>query len=291
MICLQVGELKQFLLLAMTVNSYAKINIGLHILNKREDNFHNIITIFQEIDFYDQISIEKSDDFLFQSNVNWLDNTNNTCVKAFEIIKEKFPHISNVKIFLKKNIPTNAGLGGGSSNGTVVLKTLNELFCLDIPKEKLIELSNQISSDSPFFVDGGIQVGQGRGGELLPIKNTLNEEHILMILPDIKINTKDAYKKCLLKGKTNIKFAEMLNELKNNNLSSELFYNDFEGYVFKTHPEIGKIKLKILDLGAKYASLSGSGSTVFGIFSKKEDMLNAYQSFSPHFSTIITSPK
>ena len=196
-----------------------------------------------------------------------------------------------MKIFLKKNIPTNAGLGGGSSNGTVVLKTLNELFCLDIPKEKLIELSNQISSDSPFFVDGGIQVGQGTGGELLPIKNTLNEEHILMILPDIKINTKDAYKKCLLKGKTNIKFAEMLNELKNNNLSSELFYNDFEGYVFKTHPEIGKIKLKILDLGAKYASLSGSGSTVFGIFSKKEDMLNAYQSFSPHFSTIITGPK
>ena len=86
----------------MIVNSYAKINIGLHILDKREDNFHNIITIFQEIDFYDQISIEKSDDFLFQSNVNWLDNTNNTCVKAFEIIKEKFPHISNVKIFLKK---------------------------------------------------------------------------------------------------------------------------------------------------------------------------------------------
>ena len=275
----------------MIVNSYAKVNIGLHILNKREDNFHNIITIFQEIDFCDQISVEKSDDFIFQSSVEWLDNRNNTCVKAFEIIKENFPHISNVKIALKKNIPTNAGLGGGSSNGTIVLKTLNELFCLEISKEKLIEFSSKISSDSPFFVEGGLQVGQGRGEELLPIKNALNEQHILLVLPDIKINTKDAYKKCLLKGKTNIKFAEMLNELKNNNLSSELFYNDFEGYVFKTHPEIGKIKLKILDLGAKYASLSGSGSTVFGIFSKKEDMLNAYQSFSPHFSTIITSPK
>ena len=275
----------------MIVNSYAKINIGLHILNKREDNFHNIITIFQEIDFCDQISVEKSDDFIFQSNVDWLDNRNNTCVKAFEIIKDNFPHISNVKIALKKNIPTNAGLGGGSSNGTIVLKTLNELFCLEISKEKLIEFSSKISSDSPFFVEGGLQVGQGRGEELLPVKNALNEQHILLVLPDIKINTKDAYKKCLLKGKSNIKFAEMLNELKNNNLSSELFYNDFEGYVFTTHPEIGKIKLKILDLGAKYASLSGSGSTVFGIFSKKEDMLNAYQSFSPHFSTIITSPK
>ena len=275
----------------MIVSSYAKVNIGLHILNKREDNFHNIITIFQEIDFYDQISIEKSDNFIFESNVDWLDNKNNTCVKAFAIIKEEFPHISNVKIFLKKNVPTNAGLGGGSSNGTAVLKTLNELFSLNISTKKLVQLSNKISADSPFFVDGGMQCGQGTGDKLLRITNIFNEQHILLVLPDIKINTKDAYKKCLLKGKTNIKFADMLNELKNNNLSSELFYNDFEGYVFKTHPEIGKIKLKILDLGAKYASLSGSGSTVFGIFSKKEDMLNAYQSFSPHFSTIITGPK
>ena len=207
----------------MIVNSYAKVNIGLHILNKREDNFHNIITIFQEIDFCDQISVEKSDDFIFQSSVEWLDNRNNTCVKAFEIIKENFPHISNVKIALKKNIPTNAGLGGGSSNGTIVLKTLNELFCLEISKEKLIEFSSKISSDSPFFVQGGLQVGQGRGEELLPIKNALNEQHILLVLPDIKINTKDAYKKCLLKGKSNIKFAEMLNELKNNNLSCLLY--------------------------------------------------------------------
>ena len=275
----------------MTVNSYAKINIGLHILNKREDNFHNIITIFQEIDFCDQISIEKSDNFIFESNVDWLDSTNNTCVKAFSIIKEEFPHISNVKIFLKKNIPTNAGLGGGSSNGTVVLKILNELFSLNLSKEKLTKFSNKISADSPFFVSGGMQIGEGTGGELKPIDSPLKEHHILLVLPDIKIHTKNAYKKCLLKDKTNIKFAGMLNELKNNNLSSELFYNDFEGYVFKTHPEIGKIKLKILDLGAKYASLSGSGSTVFGIFSKKEDMLNAYQSFSPHFSTIITGPK
>ena len=275
----------------MIVNSYAKINIGLHILNKREDNFHNIITIFQEIDFCDQISIEKSDNFIFKSNVDWLDNKNNTCVKAFEIVKQEFPHISNVKIFLKKNVPTNAGLGGGSSNGTAVIKTLNKLFSLGISTKKLFQLSKKISADSPFFIEGGTQLGEGTGDKLLRIKDVLNERYILLVLPDVKINTKDAYKKCLLKDKTNIKFAEMLDELKNNNLSSELFYNDFEGYVFKTHPEIGKIKLKILDLGAKYASLSGSGSTVFGIFSKKEDMLNAYQSFSPHFSTIITGPK
>ena len=228
----------------MIVNSYAKINIGLHILNKREDNFHNIITIFQEIDFCDQISIEKSDNFIFKSNVDWLDNKNNTCVKAFEIVKQEFPHISNVKIFLKKNVPTNAGLGGGSSNGTAVIKTLNKLFSLGISTKKLFQLSKKISADSPFFIEGGTQFGEGTGDKLLRIKDILNERYILLVLPDVKINTKDAYKKCLLKDKTNIKFAEMLDELKNNNLSSELFYNDFEGYVFKTHPEIGKIKLK-----------------------------------------------
>ena len=136
----------------MIVNSYAKINIGLHILNKREDNFHNIITIFQEIDFCDQISIEKSDNFIFKSNVDWLDNKNNTCVKAFEIVKQEFPHISNVKIFLKKNVPTNAGLGGGSSNGTVMLKTLNKLFSLEISTKKLFQLSKKVSADSPFLL-------------------------------------------------------------------------------------------------------------------------------------------
>ena len=98
-------------------------------------------------------------------------------------------------------------------------------------------------------------------------------------------------KKYLVKGKTDVKLSQMLEELKLNNLSSELFYNDFEMYVFKTHPEIGKIKLEILDLGAKYASLSGSGSTVFGIFSDKQKAQKAQSFFSPHYSTIIANPK
>ena len=275
----------------MEINSYAKINLGLHILNKRQDSLHNIITVFQEIDFYDQISIEKSDDFIFETNVDWLDKKNNTCIQAFEATKEKFPNISNIKINLVKNIPTSAGLGGGSSNGTAVLKGMNELFALKMSQDELIELSKKISADSPFFVNGGLQVGEGTGGDLSPIESNLNDVYILLVMPDIKIDTKNAYKKCLLKDKTNIKFAGMLGELKNYDLSSELFYNDFEVYVFKTHPEIGKIKLTILDLGAKYASLSGSGSTVFGIFSNKKDALKAHQFFSPHFSTILTNPK
>lgn len=275
----------------MEINSYAKINLGLHILNKRQDEYHNIITVFQEIDFCDQISIEKSDDFIFETNVDWLDKKNNTCIQAFSATKQKFPNISNIKINLIKNIPPGAGLGGGSSNGTSILKGINELFALKMNHDELIELSKKISADSPFFVNGGLQIGEGTGGDLSPVESHLNGVYILLVMPDIKIDTKNAYKKCLLKDKTNIKFAGMLDELKNYDLSSELFYNDFEVYVFKTHPEIGKIKLTILDLGAKYASLSGSGSTVFGIFSNKKDALKAHQFFSPHFSTIITNPK
>ena len=273
------------------ISSYAKVNLGLHILNKRQDQYHNIITVFQEVDFCDQISIKKSDDFIFETNVDWLDKKNNTCIQAFNVTKEKFPNISNIKVNLVKNIPSGAGLGGGSSNGTAVLKGINKLFSLKMNEEELIKLSKKISADSPFFVNGGLQIGKGIGGDLSPVESNLNGVYILLVMPDIKIDTKNAYKKCLLKDKTNIKFAGMLDELKNYDLSSELFYNDFEVYVFTTHPEIGKIKLRILDLGAKYASLSGSGSTVFGIFSNKKDMLNAYHFFSPHFSTIITNPR
>jgi len=273
------------------ISSYAKVNLGLHILNKRQDQYHNIITVFQEVDFCDQIFIKKSDDFIFETNVDWLDKKNNTCIQAFNATKEKFPNISNIKVNLVKNIPSGAGLGGGSSNGTAVLKGINKLFSLKMNEEELIKLSKKISADSPFFVNGGLQIGKGIGGDLSPVESNLNGVYILLVMPDIKIDTKNAYKKCLLKDKTNIKFAGMLDELKNYDLSSELFYNDFEVYVFTTHPEIGKIKLRILDLGAKYASLSGSGSTVFGIFSNKKDALKAHQFFSPHFSTIITNPK
>jgi len=273
------------------ISSYAKVNLGLHILNKRQDQYHNIITVFQEVDFCDQIFIKKSDDFIFETNVDWLDKKNNTCIQAFNVTKEKFPNISNIKVNLVKNIPSGAGLGGGSSNGTAVLKGINKLFSLKMNEEELIKLSKKISADSPFFVNGGLQIGKGIGGDLSPVESNLNGVYILLVMPDIKIDTKNAYKKCLLKDKTNIKFAGMLDELKNYDLSSELFYNDFEVYVFTTHPEIGKIKLRILDLGAKYASLSGSGSTVFGIFSNKKDALKAHQFFSPHFSTIITNPK
>ena len=278
----------------MKINSYAKINLGLHVLDKRVDGFHNITTIFQEIDFYDQLTIEKSKTMIFDTNVNWIDATNNTCISAIEILKQYHPDLPNFKIFLQKNIPTNAGLGGGSSNGTAILKGINQLCSLNIQKKEMKKLAEKISADSTFFVDGGMQGAEEKGQKLYPIKNIQLDNYILLVMPDLKVQTSEAFmfiKKYLVKGETHIKLSQMLEELKLKNLSSELFYNDFEMHVFKTHPEIGKIKLEILDLGAKYASLSGSGSTVFGIFSDKKTAQKAQSFFSPHYSTIIANPK
>ena len=278
----------------MKINSYAKINLGLHVLDKRADGFHNITTIFQEIDFYDQLIIEKSETMIFDTNVSWLDATNNTCISAIEILKQYYPDVPNFKIFLQKNIPTNAGLGGGSSNGTAILKVINELCGLNIQEKEMKKLAEKISADSTFFVHGGMQGAEEKGQKLYPIKNIKLDNYILLVMPNIKVQTSEAFmfiKKYLVKGETHIKLSQMLEELKLKNLSSELFYNDFEMHVFKTHPEIGKIKLEILDLGAKYASLSGSGSTVFGIFSDKKTAQKAQSFFSPHYSTIIANPK
>jgi len=278
----------------MQINSYAKINLGLHVLNAREDGFHNITTIFQELNFCDQITIEESKKMSFDTNVDWLDRTNNTCIKAVKILQNHYSGLPNFKIFLQKNIPTNAGLGGGSSNGTATLKAINQLCGLNIQEKEMKKFAEKISADSTFFVNGGLQGGEQKGEKLYPIKDSAIDAYILLVMPSIKVQTSDAFmfiKKYLVKGKTDIKLSQMLEEFKLNKLSSELFYNDFEMYVFKTHPEIGKIKLEILDLGAKYASLSGSGSTVFGIFSDKQTAQKAQSFFSPHYSTIIANPK
>jgi len=278
----------------MQINSYAKINLGLHVLNAREDGFHNIATIFQELNFCDQITIKESQKMSFDTNVDWLDRTNNTCIKAVKILQNHYSGLPNFKIFLQKNIPTNAGLGGGSSNGTATLKAINQLCGLNIQEKEMKKFAEKISADSTFFVNGGLQGGEQKGEKLYPIKYSAIDAYILLVMPSIKVQTSDAFmfiKKYLVKGKTDIKLSQMLEEFKLNKLSSELFYNDFEMYVFKTHPEIGKIKLEILDLGAKYASLSGSGSTVFGIFSDKQKAQKAQSFFSPHYSTIIANPK
>ena len=157
----------------------------------------------------------------------------------------------------------------------------------------MIYLASKISSDSPFFVNGGLQIGEKRGEVLTRINNYKSSEYILLVFPEIKIQTIDAFsqiKNHLLNDNMDINFSQLLNKLETKNYSSRLFKNDFEMYVFKTHPEIGKIKFDLMDLGAIYASLSGTGSTVIGIFSSKKEAKHAQSEISHYHATKLINP-
>ena len=277
----------------MELKSYAKINLGLHVHDRRKDGFHNLTTVFQEISLYDNVNIREAKAFSCKTNLLSINEKENFGTIAYKLLKEKFPDIPNVEISISKNIPINAGLGGGSSNGAAVVKGINSLFNLSLTNKEMLEISSRVSSDSSFFINGGLQLGTQRGEVLKKISKTVIPEHVLLVKPKLKVKTKEAFldlKNHLLNEDTHINLSQLLEELKNNNFNSKLFKNDFEMYVFKTHPEIGDIKLKILDLGAIYASLSGTGSTVFGIFPSKAAALKAQAFFSPRYSTYYVNP-
>jgi 4-diphosphocytidyl-2-C-methyl-D-erythritol kinase len=275
------------------INSNAKVNIGLKVLSLRKDGYHDIVTIFQEINLFDIIYISINPlGCNFNSNVNWLINDkSNLCITAYEAMKKIFD-INGINIDLTKNIPRGSGLGGGSSNAASVLKGIRQLYNLDISDNELENIAAEIGADVPFFIRGSIQLGEGVGDRLTPLKININGKY-LIIIPEIIINTFWAYsqfKKNLDSSLSSINFAGLsigktisLDMLK-------LFENDFESIVVPTYPEIGEIKEKLHALGARYASLSGSGSTVFGIFNDDVSLNNAFSYFSPKYKTFITNP-
>ena len=277
----------------VVVNSSAKVNIGLKILNPRGDGYHDIVTVFQEINLFDIITISKKGESCnFYSNVEWLKNDkDNLCVVAYEIMKNNFD-ISGAEIDLIKKIPRGSGLGGGSSNAASILKGIRSLYNLKILDSELEEISTQIGADVPFFIRGSAQVGEGIGDILTPLKNKINGKY-LIIIPDIEIDTSWAYskfKKDLDSSSSSINFASLPNEKTVSLGGLKFFENDFESMVVPTYPEIGKIKEALLAQGAEFASLSGSGSTVFGIFNDDASLDNAFSYFSPKYKTFITNP-
>ena len=266
------------------INSYAKVNVGLKILNKRSDGYHNISTIFQEINLHDELTISKNiSGCQFSSNVNWLHNDqNNLCVMAYNHMKDLY-NIKGIDIVLKKNISRGSGLGGGSSNAAAVLKSINKIYDLNVSDEDLIEIGLKIGADVPFFIRGGTQIGEGIGEKLIGLKSTIKGWY-LIITPDFTIDTKWAYsqfKNILDNATLPTKFSDLFSEKVVDLDTIKFFENDFESVVFPTYPEIGAIKKELFALGAKFASLSGSGSTVFGIFDDNAKIKKAFSHFSP----------
>lgn len=259
--------------------SYAKINLFLDILDKRPDNYHNILTLFQEIDLADKIVLEETPEgiTLHSEGIKVPEGENNIIVQSALLFQKTYQIKKGVHISLEKHIPVSAGLGGGSSNAAATLKGLNLLWQMNLQEQELLSLASELGSDAPFFLIGGTCVGKGRGEILTPIHNSPSFR-IVIIKPGISVSTQWAYQKLEL---TNMKNMDRINRpffidksydfitLKNN------LYNRFESCVIPEFPQIEK-KKKNLECFGLNALMSGSGSAVFGITQEKEKAESAY---------------
>lgn len=275
----------------MILRSKSKINLGLKVLNKRSDGLHNIVTIFQEVDFGDKIQLVKhKTGCQIKSDVDWIpvDNSN-ICHKAYSALCHELNQDFGVKISLEKRIPVGSGIGGGSANAATTLIGLNSLYNLGLNDKKLESIAVNIGADVPFFIRGGTQIGQETGGKLSPITKKL-EAAILLVIPRVSISTEWAYSQLKNKLKSDNSILRFVDLMRKDFLSFKFFENDFEKIVIPAYPEIGSIKNKLLDSGAKFASLSGSGSTVFGIFDDNVFAKKAESYFRNSHLTILTRP-
>ena len=275
----------------LKIKTGAKINIGLRIVSQRKDGYHNISTVYQELKYCDELRIRKSDkECQFSSNSDWLKNDyTNLCVQTWIKMKKLFSTIKGVDIKLKKQIPAGAGLGGGSSNAAGIIKGLNIIYKLDLTETQMKSIALSLGSDVSFFIKGGTQHGEGTGEILSTLPRPVIGT-VLLVIPNVHIDTSWAYS--MIKNKLDYvdKSPNFASLLQKNLFPVEIFKNDFEKIVFPAYPKIGEIKTALIDLGAIYASLSGSGSTVYGIFKNGSIASSAKLHFDSLYHTIVTSP-
>jgi len=258
---------------------FAKINLGLHVVEKRVDGFHAIETLFYPVALHDVLEVLPSDIFsirLYGLHVEG-NAEENLCVKAYRLLQEKFK-IPPVSIHLYKNIPTGAGLGGGSSDGAAMLKILNDLFSLQLSVEQLEFYAAQLGSDCPFFIHQKPMFATGRGEVLSVSEINLQSYFIVLAKPSLFVSTADAYSgvtpkqpKQPLLQKLSVPIDQWKNEL----------VNDFEISVFEKFPLLAQLKQQFYNAEATYAAMSGSGATIFGLFDNEEKAINAAQQI-PH---------
>lgn len=275
----------------LVLSSNTKINIGLKVINKRSDGLHDIVTIFQEIDFGDKIQFKKVKiGCNIKSNVDWIPlDDSNLCYKAYDVLSKKFNRDLGVEIYVEKKVPVGSGIGGGSANAAATLLGINSLYNLGLDNKQLEIIGSRIGADVPFFIRGGAQIGEETGCKLTPIREKIDAV-ILLVLPSVSISTKWAYDQIKYKLNSQNSIPNFAHLMRNNFLSFKFFENDFEKIVIPAYPEIGSIKNRLLESGANFASLSGSGSTVFGIFDNNAYANKAKSYFRNSHLTILTRP-
>ena len=242
-----------------------KINIGLRVVRKREDGYHDLETVFYPIfPLHDELEIVPASEFAFLQEGIVVDcpPEQNLIIRCYRSMRQKYPEIGEVSIRFRKNIPFGAGLGGGSSDAAHTAIALNQLFRLGLTREQLAAEVRPLGADCPFFIYNTPCFAEGIGDLLTPIDFSLKGYRIVMIKPACGVSTREAYSGLHLSDNeqnkcTNVQIAKFTNLQ---------IANDFEQSVFPLHPEIAYIKKRLQDAGAFYASMSGSGSTIFGLF-------------------------
>lgn len=244
-----------------------KINIGLRVIDKRNDGFHNIETIFYPVNLRDAVEIIEAKETTFSNTGIDIPGSpeHNLCLQAYHLLKKDFPQLPFLQIHLHKAVPIGAGLGGGSADASFILKLINQKFDLQLSNGQLINYALQLGSDCPFFIINKPCHARGRGEILKEVVVDLSDYQILIVNPGIHINTGWAFSKVGLLGE-----VSLLQELIGSPIENWQHHiqNDFEKPVFEAHPAVAAIKDALLSNAAVYASMSGSGSTVYGIFKK-----------------------
>lgn len=264
----------------MIVFPNAKINIGLNVVEKRPDGYHNIETVFYPIGLSDVLEVEPSEtctDYSFSSSGVMLDGDpeDNLIVKAYRLLRSEY-QFPAVDISLIKQIPFGAGLGGGSSDAAFMLKTINELFALRITPRKLEKIASRLGADCPVFIKNRPVFAAGIGNVFTFIDLSLKGYFLLLVKPDIHVSTPEAYS-LVIPEKPELSLQELIKQPISEWRAT--VKNDFEKSVFAVQPAIGEIKNNLYEMGAIYASMSGSGSSVYGIFEKmpsKPDIFEGY---------------
>jgi 4-diphosphocytidyl-2-C-methyl-D-erythritol kinase len=248
----------------------AKINIGLNIINRRTDGYHNLETVFYPIQIKDVLEVIPSHELTFQASGLGIPGRaeDNLCIKAYHLMKQDHD-LPPISIHLHKHIPIGAGLGGGSSDAAYFIKLLNHTFDLRLSVSAMSDYARQLGADCAFFIESAPVFAFGKGDQFEPVSLNLSAYHIALVMPPTHVSTAEAYRgvkpapvKRPLKELIEMPTGEWRNHIK----------NDFEEHIFNNHPKIRGVKAALYQTGALYASMSGSGASVFGIFNAKPDL-------------------
>ncbi len=271
------------------LEAFAKINLGLDVIGRRPDGYHDIITIMQEIDLRDKIVLEKiGEGIIIESNKEDLPtNSDNLVYKVWELMRDKYSLKGGLRCYIEKNIPVAGGLAGGSTDAAAALRGINELWGLGLASEDLEALASSLGADIPFCLRGGTLLARGIGDEFEDI-GSLAGLNVLLVNPKIGISTREVYEGLDLSRRPG-DFSEIIRAVKARDLDGlgEKLYNRLEENVVIKYPEINNLKELMLKYNASGTLMSGSGSTVFGIFKNMEDLNRCSEKIKTRFKDYI----